>query len=200
MNFARARLVLIFLFIMSWTPLGSAKEIYVRRSEQDGINAAWLFLAVSGREVDYRALEKAHPPLANEATLKTVGDACASEGLRSRLVRLSFQELTAARLPAVVLLRPGADEAAHFAIVVEAIPGAVAVIHTGLLIPEQMTEDEFRRNWTGHALLATDPATLPGLALITVGAGLAVPFVRWVARRPGRRGGGAGDCPKDTSS
>jgi len=199
MSVARSGLALVFLVLLGRLPSGSAGEIHVRRSEQDGINAAWLFLALCGREVDYPMLEKAHSELATEANLKAVGDACAAEGRRGRLVRLSFKELTVARLPAVVLIRPGADEAARFSVVVEAEPGVVTVIHSGLLIPGQMTEDEFRRNWTGHALLASAPTNLPGLALAAAAAGLAVPVVWWAARWPRRRGG-PDACANDASA
>lgn len=73
-------------------------------------------------------------------------------GCETTLRRLTMEDLSRA-LPAIVLLRYGADRAGSYCLVLAVRDGEVDILRAGPMTADMMPVDEFRRRWTGHALI-----------------------------------------------
>lgn len=130
---------------------GAADEL--RSGQRDGANAAVLLAALCGCDVRETLERDAALPRSRVHSLLDVQRRAAELSCPSTAVSLTYNELMAMRRPTVVLVRDKQRGDGYFCIVLSARNGAVTLLATGLVVVQELTEDDFRRYWTGHALV-----------------------------------------------
>jgi hypothetical protein len=83
-----------------------------------------------------------------------VQDALEELSVPTTLRFVRFSDLVALRQPAVVLLRRDGKGRSQYGIALNASDDRVTVLHTGAVVVQELSADEFRRAWSGHVLIA----------------------------------------------
>ena len=176
---ARAVLLLAASSLLASPALGADEAI--RSHANDGPNAAALLAGICGVPI------APGPAAGGEAvhTLDEMRSLLAAHGVASSVRRLTYDDLRHRTGPCIVALRYGKDGSGAFSVMLSADPKDVTVVRAGPLAVNIMPVDEFRRRWTGLALLPVrgDPRA-PYLA---AAAGAVVIFVLACVVSRGRR-------------
>jgi len=123
----------------------------LRSMQRDAPNAAWFFARICRADSNTPLRDIQLKP---GSSLRDVMQLDDSLSCNTKLVRLSYFDLCALKQPAIVLLRMGPEETGQFAIVLTASQGDVTVLYTGPMLIHTISEDVFRRMWSGHALVS----------------------------------------------
>jgi hypothetical protein len=126
----------------------------LRSLDRDGSNATWFFINLNARS--HVSLDDVR--LNSPRSLGEIHRLATALGCPTDAVKLNYAELCALHAQPVVLLRHATEGPGQFAIVLEAHAGSVDLLRTGSIEVEEFDEDDFRRIWTGHALISIRPA------------------------------------------
>jgi predicted double-glycine peptidase len=176
---ARAVLIIVTSGLLA-SPAVAADEA-LRAHANDGINAAALLGGIYGAKiVPGRAAGS------RASTLVEVQSLLADHGVASRVRRLTYDDLLHHTGPCIVPLRFGKDGAGEFSVMVNANPEYVTVVRAGLLLVNTISVDEFRRRWSGLALLTVRDDSRAAYLAATAGV-LVIPALAYAVGRRGRR-------------
>jgi len=160
-----------------------------RKPANDGVNCLYLQLRALGYNERYDAFRARLPDSGVSLSLSELAQAGKRFGFRLVPLKLSLSEL-AQNTPAIVYFEEGGVGKGHYYLLVhiDEVNSAVAIVNGAYVTRNWMARDQFRRNWTGYALVAR-PSSPPwgsysrrcaaGLALI----GAIAWFGRWLGRR-----------------
>ena len=130
-----------------------------RTPDRDGLNALYLFLSCCGAEASYDDLS-ASRKATTFADLKAIAN---DFSVATKIVQATPQAMTGRNLPAIVLMDlDGANRGSTFCVVVANGGKSVRLVQGGSVVMHDMSIDEFRRNWTGVAMIATPPSFRSG--------------------------------------
>lgn len=163
----------------------------IRSHARDGLNAAALLAGLRGRAGATPGRPAA--PGEEPRSFKDVQAWLVKEhSIRSSVYSLDYGGLAEAverSGPVVVHLRHRDKTAGNFYVVLDMGPEYVTVVQTGLLVVNAVPIEDFRRRWTGHALV---PVPDQGAALspkVVLGVAIAVVISRAGYRLARRRTG-----------
>ncbi len=126
----------------------------LRVPERDATNAAWIIASlVLNEEVPIPAVSSSY-----DASFQSLASQLRSMGVDSSLRKLTFKELCSLECPVAILIREQNDRSNYFGIVLQASEdrsGSVTLLNSGLLAVSEISEDRFRAQWAGHALVPT---------------------------------------------
>lgn len=125
-----------------------------RTRSNDGANCLGLQLRTIGRPVSHQVLlaELAKTPSRDSlAALAALGRRHGA-GLSPK--RLTFEQLATLPTPATVLLEPAGSGSGTFVLVTTVTPENVTYVEGASVTWVQSTSDDFRRVWSGHALVS----------------------------------------------
>jgi len=88
-------------------------------------------------------------------------------------------------VPSISLLRYGDDRAGSYCLILRASEDEVTVLRAGAIVVEVIPSDEFRRRWTGYALIVSDRHKVRRQSIAAVLSILGLGFV--IGVRVGRR-------------
>jgi hypothetical protein len=159
-----------------------------RRPERDGVNCLYLQLRLIGYTGRYQEVVTAVPAAAERASLDGLARISRRLGFELVPAKLTVAELASLGSPTVILFdEPGLDGGRFHLLL--GLSRDHADLVDGTLItrrPLTISLDQFRRGWTGFALVARSRSPWPGRGLgASIGA-LAVAGV-WLTRRSARR-------------
>jgi ABC-type bacteriocin/lantibiotic exporter with double-glycine peptidase domain len=123
----------------------------LRSEVRGGVNAAAFMLSCLTAEFPDCATISMNSPRAS-TSVDEVRAKLSRFGRETRLRAMTLAELSSA-LPAIVLLRYGADSVGSYCLVLAVRDDGVVLLHTGPMTADVMPTDEFRARWTGHALI-----------------------------------------------
>jgi hypothetical protein len=140
-----------------------ANEV-LRSHARDGINAAALMLScVSGKPTT--RLDCIDRKTDMPASLEDIRSLLYRHGCPTALRSLNFSELSHS-VPSIAMLRYGAARTGSCCLIVDANENNVTVLRAGSVVVHVMPTDEFRRRWTGHALIVIEPYRTRRLAVM----------------------------------
>jgi ABC-type bacteriocin/lantibiotic exporter with double-glycine peptidase domain len=125
-----------------------------RNSRFDAVNSLFLFLRAHDRRASYETLLESLPKDPSGNSLVHLRDAARQCGLATHVVRMGPDSLTRCRLPVIVVLDSPIDDRSRFALLVSAGRETHVIIETSEVVFRKMRSDEFRRYWSGYALVA----------------------------------------------
>ncbi len=150
-------------------PVGAVAEERLRSNLNDGANAAALLGGIFGVEIPPGHAGGTDPV----DSLRDIQLRLQAYGVTTSVRLLSYQELASCNLPCVVPLRFVNTEKTSFCVFVQANESDVHLVEAGPLIVRTMSVDNFRRYWTGYAVLGNVADThyrdLSGWALFGIG-------------------------------
>jgi hypothetical protein len=163
---ARAVLIIVMSGLLASPAVGADEAL--RAASNDGINAAALLGGICGAKIapGRSAAGGAY------RTLEEVQSLLADYGVASRVRRLTYDDLIHHTGPCILPLRYTKEGSGNFYVMIYANSDYVTVVHAGLLLVTTIPPDEFRRLWTGHAILPVHDD--PRAAYLAAAAGAAV--------------------------
>jgi hypothetical protein len=185
---ARAVLIIVTSGLLASPAVGADEAL--RAHSNDVINAAALLGGIYGAKI---APDHAVGG-GTGRTLDEVQSLLADYGVASRVRRLTYDDLIHRTGPCIIPLRFGKDGSGDFSIMINANPEYVTVVRAGLLLVTTIPADDFRRRWSGLALLRVRDD--PRAAYLAAAAGAAViPALAYVVGRRGRRAAASSQGP-----
>lgn len=153
-----------------------------RADRHASANSLRVVLAVHGKVVDAAEVPRALPPSAGAPDLVALGAAARKLGLPVEVRRLSPADLRRELLP-LIIHRETAQDTGTYDVLIGRGNGLCFLIRGGTMAFEAVPEEQFRRTWTGYALVpAAAEDRLGWLAL----ACLASAYGAWQAFRISR--------------
>lgn len=165
---------------------GLAFADQVRLHQRDGRNAAIILAGLCGQDVKELLDHDAGFSDSSPMSLLDLHRRAAEFSCRTVVRKLTFSELKSLPQPSVVLLRHDQTGRGQFCVVLASGADAITVAHAGPMLVESISEDEFRRRWTAHALVAafTADADNGNCVLPVLGGALVALMLRlWFSRR-----------------
>jgi hypothetical protein len=177
---ARAVLLLVASGLLASPALGADEAL--RSHANDGRNAAALLAGICGVPIAPGGAA------GGEAvrTLDEVRSVLAAHGVASSVRRLTYDDLMHRTGPCIVALRFGKDGPGDFPVMIRARSNEVDVVYAGPLAMNTIPVDEFRRRWTGLALLPVRDDSRAAYLAAAAGA-VVIPALAYVVGRRGRR-------------
>jgi hypothetical protein len=177
---ARAVLLLVASGLLASPALGADEAL--RSHANDGRNAAALLAGICGVPIA--------PGVAGGGdavrTLDEVRSLLAANGVASNVRRLTYDDLMHRTGPCIVALRYGKDGSGDFSVMISADSKEVIVVRAGPLLVNVIPVDEFRRRWTGLALLSVHDDSRAAYLAAAAGA-VVIPALAYVVGHRGRR-------------
>jgi ABC-type bacteriocin/lantibiotic exporter with double-glycine peptidase domain len=127
-----------------------------RSSSNDGVNCLYLQLAILGYAVDYPRVREAIYPGQGEVSIATLRDAATRCGLRMRIVRCNVEELKRMPKPVITYLHDD-RKGGTFVLLNHLGEQKCGLILGSTVSLEEMSIDQFRRDWSGVALIPDSP-------------------------------------------
>ncbi len=131
----------------------TADDEILRSPARGGVNAAALLIGcITGESGDLfeRVEGMADAPMSIEAVRSLLH----RHDCQTVLRHLTFADL-ARSMPSIALLRYGENRAGSYCVILTAGENEVIVLRAGPIVVDVMPTDEFRRRWTGHALIVS---------------------------------------------
>jgi hypothetical protein len=178
---ARAVLLLVVGLGLLTSPVFGADEA-LRSHSNDGRNAAALLAGICGVPIALGGAAGGE----TARTLEEVRSLLAAHGVASSVRRLTYDDLMDRTGPCIVALRFGKDGSGDFPVMIRANSKEVIVVYAGPLAVNTIPVDEFRRRWTGLALLPVRDDSRAAYLAAATGA-VVIPALAYVVGRRGRR-------------
>jgi hypothetical protein len=177
---ARAVLLLVASGLLASPALGADEAL--RSHSNDGPNAAALLAGICGVPIAPGSAT------GGEAvrTLDEVRSLLAAHGVASSVRHLTYDDLMHRTGPCIVALRFGKDGSGDFPVMLRADSKEAIVVYAGPLAVNTIPVDEFRRRWTGLALLPVRDDSRAAYLAAAAGA-VVIPALAYVVGRRGRR-------------
>lgn len=163
-----------------------------RRPEADGLNCLFVLMQLYGVAVSYQELQATfelhkspeHPAAISLLDLRNIAS---QYGLRVDLVRSSPGEELYDLLPAVTLLSSPRNGRGEYALLFETCVASdeVQIMHGGFVWLGRLSQDRFRRDWSGIVLTAAEHDSTNWFATASwIGASLtfAITYLWWRLR------------------
>lgn len=141
-----------------------------RRSEQDGVNCAVVFLKSHGAEVSYAELDRRLQLANGHASLLDVKNAIEMQGMAVEIIRCAPDEQLFRRCPAIVALKDDRSDETDFVILIEQSETFVTLLFGGVAMIKRKPWDEFRRCWTGIAIVKAETRPILTWRRLLIGA------------------------------
>jgi hypothetical protein len=163
-----------------------------RWKRECGINGLYLFLNLSGHEVDYSRVRQSTPVGPRGSTMLQLRDAARSLGANVSVYALTRQQLQSSSKPVLVYLRESPFVPAeaglpsgHYVVVLDTSPKAVHFLDSSFARQYTTSWERFERRWVGH-VLAFNPKSVTWRGLGTfagLGASVGVACAVWQSFR-----------------
>lgn len=168
---SRARFVMAAILCLGLGQMGSADELprnlphsgiasqngdgCYRTPEYDGMNCLYLQLRLLGYSLDYETYRKTLPTLPITVSLDSLANDADRFGVSLVPVKLTYIELTQSKQPIIIYFEEEALGNGRFMLFLSASPDQqhVELIESATIVHRRMTVDQFRRYWTGYALV-----------------------------------------------
>jgi hypothetical protein len=180
--------VAILLIITTATPPTPAAEVtrideagVWRGPASNGPNALYVFLRVFNWDVSLETARKAVNQAGGDVSLITLRDATRQLGLPTRVVKCGPAEFATLRLPAIVRLTDIRCRGGRFVLVYHCGEKSVGILDGSTALLTEVSMDDFRRSWSGHALVADTRRSQDSLVAAAGGAGLVLAY--WIVRK-----------------
>jgi hypothetical protein len=165
---------------------------YYRIPAYDAVNCLYIQLRLLGYTESYEAFRAKVPEAPRSLSLASLGDLGGKLGFRLVPVQMTMSELANAGTPVLVHFEEAGFGSGRFLLFLgtDRTGSTVALIDGSHVTRVEMSRDQFRRKWTGYALIQR--ASTPRRSWVRRGAaalvlaGLAVCLIRR-ARSPARR-------------
>lgn len=158
----------------------------IRTAGHDPANVLYLFARAYGAPTSYESVARALPPAGQRVTLLDMRTAAAQLDLTTEVVRWTPAEALRAEKPVITLLdAPPPLQPEYILIVGPARDDRVLYVAGTTASVQAMSEDEFRRRWSG-LVLAPSPAKRAWPLAVAAGAVLGggyAAFLWWRRRR-----------------
>jgi Peptidase C39 family len=142
-------------------PLGRQQETdraaYCRTPENDAVNCLYLQLRLLGYAESYEDFRKQLPDDPRSWSLQSLANQGRKLGFRLVPVKLTVSELAKAGAPVIVHFEEEGIGSGRFHLLLWMDNTWVALIDGSYVTHAEMSRDQFRRNWTGYALIAHPP-------------------------------------------
>ncbi|MDG3005994.1 hypothetical protein [Paludisphaera mucosa] len=176
------RVAINILILLAFGTLGSpvtaaGADETIRSNVNDGRNAAGLLAGLYGTDILSNTIVRDEVC----STLAEVASLLSKHGIKARARQVDYEDLMHRTGPCIVPLRFGRTDAATLHVLIQANSDVVTTVHAGPLLVYTFPVDEFRRRWTGHALIPT--RRVPRTVYWAGAGALALPPVAYVLGR-----------------
>jgi ABC-type bacteriocin/lantibiotic exporter with double-glycine peptidase domain len=148
-------------------------------------NSAYLLLRLHGIDVQHSALANQFPQRPQGNSLTELRDVITESGLPTKVVKLTPAHLRMAPLPLIAHFEEELGVTGHYVVVTAATDQVVEFIDGTTAMVTQQQTSEFRKNWTGYALIVDQrryPATIYVFVALAA-AMLALFSLLWLQKR-----------------
>jgi hypothetical protein len=149
-----------------------------RTPNADSVNCVYLQMRLLGHGVDYATLKQsvhADEVGTSLGMLKEVTGRC---GLQTRILRCAPSELAKLPMPAIAHMEDQRTGGGRFVLLFTAGKESYGIIDGTTATIEELSADEFLREWSGYVLIADSEA--PQQWMLSLGAGiLAIAMYAW---------------------
>lgn len=147
-------------------------DLLWRNLPASGANALHLATHIVDRPVDYATLGdliRSHPAPHSPLALRDAARRC---GFSSSVCKLAPDDLTPENLPLIALTDDRTGQGSAYVMVVKRQGAVVSLVDTGPMTFHEVRIDQFRRRWTGYAVLlkpvTSGTRVLYGISLLLV--------------------------------
>lgn len=178
------RLVLFAVYYLCCIDFSQATEL--RSFTRDGSNAAVLLAGICGEDVKKCLCIESDSHNSRPNSLFNVRNLAAELSCATQIRKINFADLIKLGRPAVVVLcKSPKIHQGKFCVVLNATKGSVTIVSAGEIVVQNISGDEFRRCWTGHALIPVKPQPTGKIAIsLTVGCMLFILTNRFILAKP----------------
>jgi hypothetical protein len=164
--------------------LGKTQLRAWRCSENGGVNVLYCYLQVYGIRCEYKALirQKSEDGASQETAL-TLKRLSAKNGLALEPTSMTMAELISCPKPVIVHVDGETPDAGAFMLVVSFTPKNVIVLNGATASMHSISREDFRRTWSGVALLSSASGRGNASFAFAFTIGLAVPLLGGFIRR-----------------
>lgn len=152
-----------------------------RCPERDGVNCLYLQLRLLGYAGSYEQVVEAVPGGAEHASLAGLAEAAKRLGFVLVPTKLSISELTRLRSPVITLFEEAELGRGRFHFVIGFSQTKAHLIDGNFITRYEMPIDQFRRVWTGFAVIPQPASPWPRRALGTAIGAMLVCLATWLA-------------------
>lgn len=131
-----------------------------RVPRNDGINCLYLQLRLLNRTISYEKLVSMAGKLPQRNTLSQLADIAAEFDVTMMPQRLTFEQLRTSNVPLIAAMEPDGVGSGTFALPYAASSSQVDYVEGSTVRVLQVSADEFRRSWTGYALVPQHSVSL----------------------------------------
>lgn len=159
---ARSSLTSALIVLAFMPPLCLADEVFqVQRARgQDATNIFYLFSKFHRKNTDTNEFFECSRSVSQSPDLRTMSEAFEKTGLSVAVSRVNIDELGKISYPACVLLNHEGSTIGKWHLLVYVASDHVSVVRGDSLIVDLMSISDFRSQWNGFAIMASDhPAT-----------------------------------------
>jgi hypothetical protein len=162
---------------------------YFRDPENDAANCLYLQLRLLGYMESYETFRNQLPDKPRSLSLASLANLGQKLGFPLVPVKMNMSELTKAGTPVIVYCEANGIGRGSFLLFlgVNENETSVALINGAYVTREWMSRDQFRRNWTGYALIAHPSIAwelwIRRSATVLVVAGMGICLARWPRNR-----------------
>jgi hypothetical protein len=188
------RFAAMFVFLVIGAASGAASApssdaSLWRSPARDGVNCLYLQLRLLGYTGTYEKVVEAVPGGADWPSLGALAQAARRLGFDLVPVKLNMTELSSLRSPVVILFEDAELGHGRFHLLLGFSPSTAHLVDGKLITRYEidMPMDQFRRGWTGLALVSRSNASWQGRWIgVTIG-GIVAGAIVWLACRYARR-------------
>jgi hypothetical protein len=154
-------------------PLTVAGEVPAawRKQDHDGANCLYLFLALSGRKVDYAEVTAALEATGRGRSLAGLREAAQRLGLNASIYRWGPSQLVHSRCPVIAHLDSYDGQGGSFVLVFKSFETHCDTVNGANATLQELRAEDFRRVWSGYVLAPTLPAPSRKAELLSCGMG-----------------------------
>ena len=160
-----------------------------RCPQRDGVNCLYLQLRLLGYNGSYEDVVGAIPGSPEQGNLASLAQAAKRLGFDLVPVKMAAAELFEVRSPTIILFEELGIDSGRFHLLLGSSATMVHLVN-GMYITRYrllMSKDEFRRGWTGFALVPRSPPHWPGRVLGIVGGAVMAAGIHSLVARRARR-------------
>lgn len=127
-----------------------------RVANKCAVNALYIMLRLHGREIHYEDLEARLPVGPKGCSLQELRNGATHFGLKTRIVKLTPEDLRQCRLPIIAHFEEEKEITGHYVVLAVVSPSGVEFIDGTSGIISTLPTHQFALNWSGYALVAEE--------------------------------------------
>lgn len=128
-----------------------------RTPNNDGLNCLYLLLRTHGVDAGYDDLEKSTKARGECMNLLSLRKSVEQHGLGAQVIKTNLTDLREYSFPIIAYMDGSLGEGSGFVLLLEVNGSSCSYVEGGYATINEVSDEQFRRTWTGYALVTSEP-------------------------------------------